>query len=201
MRMVAEMQTPSNPSGVPLSLQEGVASSRSSSGMTGNATMKSDVEVDRMREGKNSNNDASNPGKELDAPVDLAPGETLLRTVHFDLREPGTHYLAVTITYEERQREEGEGGQIVGARVRSFRKLYQFVAQTLLGIRTKAGEITSVRNASKKSQKKEEEEEEEGRRERKRFALEAQIENLGDVTVVLEVGIISCNTVYFFKEC
>ena len=186
VRMVAEMQTPSNPSGVPLSLGAVSSSSSSTASM---AAYESDTEITRTRkeEGEGENDDTSNAVKEHDAPVDLTPGETLLRTVHFELREPGTHYLAVTITYDERQQEEGEGGQIIGARVRSFRKLYQFVAQTLLGIRTKAGKIASGSDASRKSLKKEDR-----RGERKRYALEAQIENLGDVTVVLEVRI-SCN--------
>lgn len=183
VRMVAEMQTPSNPSGIPLSLGTASSSSSSSTDIT---TVKNDTEVDKMKseKGESEKDDTPNPVKEHDAPVDLAPGETLLRTVQFDLREPGTHYLAVTITYDERQQEEGEGGRIIGARVRSFRKLYQFVAQTLLGVRTKAGEMNLARSASKNSVKKEER-----REERKRFALEAQVENLGDVTVVLEVCI------------
>ena len=164
VRMSAEMQTPSNPGGIPLKLR---AASLTSSAATGDALDES--------------GGMAESAQEQDAPVDLGPGENLQRTVHYELREQGTHYLAITITYNEHQREEGGGGRIVGARVRSFRKLYQFVAQTLLGVRTKAGEVAPVRSTVRKGEVAE------GRKEPKKFALEAQIENFGDVAVVLEV--------------
>ncbi len=96
----------------------------------------------------------------------LERDEPLQRIVRFELKEEGTHILAVTVTYTETQR--GGEGQASSGRVRTFRKLYQFVAQTLLSVRTKAGELPSRAGGS-------------------RYALEAQLENLGDNAVSLEV--------------
>ena len=63
----------------------------------------------------------------------------------------------------------------MGARVRTFRKLYQFVAQQLLSVRTKTGEvaISSGSDDQKDGQPS-------------RYVLEAQLENMGEGTVCLE---------------
>ena len=173
VRMSAEMQTPANPGGIPLRLAAASSTVSTSSAAMGIAL--------------DENDGTTEVGLEQNTPVDLEPGGTLQRTAQFELREQGTHYLAITLTYNEHQREEGGGGQVIGARVRSFRKLYQFVAQTLLGVRTKAGEVAPTKNASRKKGIKGE-----GEREDLTFALEAQVENFGDVAVVLEVCA-SCN--------
>lgn len=103
--------------------------------------------------------------------VDLAPGETLSRIARFDLREEGTHILQPTVTYNETH-VAPDGTAATGGRVRTFRKLYQFVAQQLLSVRTKAQTLppSSIDDGRKGSQ----------------YVLEAQIENMGDVTIVLE---------------
>ncbi|KAJ4294493.1 hypothetical protein N0V90_008184 [Kalmusia sp. IMI 367209] len=89
------------------------------------------------------------------------PGESLQKILRFELKEEGNHVLAVTVTYTETALA-GEGKAASG-KVRTFRKLYQFVAQQLLSVRTKAGEVG------------------EGR-----FLLEAQLENNGEGAVSLE---------------
>jgi hypothetical protein len=53
--------------------------------------------------------------------------------------------------------------------VRTFRKLYQFVAQQLLSVRTKAGLLTQQAGLP-------------------RYLLEAQLENMGEAAVCIEVG-------------
>lgn len=77
----------------------------------------------------------------------LAPGAARQELVAYDLREEGGHVLAVTVTY--------------GAR--TFKKLYQFVAQQCIMVRTKAGALAHGR-----------------------AVLEAQLENLGERPVALE---------------
>lgn len=90
------------------------------------------------------------------------PGESLQRILRFELKEEGNHVLAVTVTYTETTLK-GEGMAASG-KVRTFRKLYQFVAQQLLSVRTKAGGVGDGR-----------------------FLLEAQLENMGEGSVSVEV--------------
>lgn len=128
IRIVAELQTPSNQSGIPLELT--------------------------------SAEDEAEKGE-------LKPGATGQRTLHHELKEEGSHVLAVTVTYTETTRD-GAGGAASG-KARTFRKLYQFVAQQLVAVRSK---VTDMK-----------------RRERdvgRRWILEAQLENLGESAVVLE---------------
>ncbi|KAF1358741.1 hypothetical protein EJ07DRAFT_122696 [Lizonia empirigonia] len=101
---------------------------------------------------------------ELDDTVSAAPGESLQRVLKFELKEEGNHVLAVTVTYTETVLGEGKAS---GGRVRTFRKLYQFVAQQLLSVRTKAGELSQKDGIS-------------------RYLLEAQLENMGEAAVCLE---------------
>lgn len=102
---------------------------------------------------------------EVEGPVSPAPGQSLQRILRFELKEEGNHVLAVTVTYTETALGEGRAS---GGRVRTFRKLYQFVAQQLLSVRTKAGELSQKDGLS-------------------RYLLEAQLENMGEVAVCLEV--------------
>ncbi|KAF2266684.1 hypothetical protein CC78DRAFT_122862 [Lojkania enalia] len=118
------------------------------------------------------------PSTPVGAPLELAgpeggneeqaspgPGESLQKILRFELKEEGNHVLAVTVTYTETTLA-GEGKAASG-RVRTFRKLYQFVAQQLLSVRTKAGELSRKAGTS-------------------RFLLEAQLENLGESAVSFE---------------
>jgi hypothetical protein len=95
------------------------------------------------------------------------PGDTLQKIVRLNLSEPGQHVLAVTVTYTEMQLTPDGGAQ--GARVRTFRKLYQFVAQPLVNVKTKTGDVAATKAG------------------KARYVLEAQLQNLGDRTVCLEV--------------
>ncbi|KAE8834933.1 hypothetical protein PTNB85_06266 [Pyrenophora teres f. teres] len=97
-----------------------------------------------------------------DEGISPGPGESLQRILKFELKEDGNHVLAVTVTYTETALGEGKAAS---GRVRTFRKLYQFVAQQLLSVRTKAGEM-GHRNGSS------------------RYLLEAQLENMGEAAAV-----------------
>ncbi|KAK1029810.1 hypothetical protein LTS16_019398 [Friedmanniomyces endolithicus] len=101
---------------------------------------------------------------------DVAPGGTLQRTVQYELKEEGEHVLAVTVSYTETLLSS-EGGGASGGRARSFRKLYQFVAQQLIAVRSK---VTERKRMGR--------EEGQGRQ----YVLEAQLENVGEGSAVLE---------------
>jgi hypothetical protein len=96
----------------------------------------------------------------------IKPGESLQKILRLDLREEGDHTLAVTVTYTETT--VGAEGKAAGGRVRMFRKLYQFAATNLIAVRTKAADLPGGR-----------------------YTLEAQLENLGERGVVLEVSLLT----------
>jgi hypothetical protein len=99
----------------------------------------------------------------LDVDGDVRPGESMQRILTLNLKEEGDHTLAVTVTYTETA--TGAAGKAAAGRVRTFRKLYQFAAANLIAVRTKAGDLEGGR-----------------------YALEAQLENLGERAVVVEVS-------------
>ena len=101
--------------------------------------------------------------------VDLAPGESLQKVVSFELKEEGSHVLAVTVTYSETTPTSG--------RVRTFRKLYQFVCKGCMIVRTKAGLLPSPSLEADDGETKR------GRK----WALEAQLENIGEETITLDM--------------
>jgi hypothetical protein len=127
VKVIAEMQTPSNPVGIAL-----------------------DFESTDVPEGG------------------FGPGDSIQTIIKLNLSEEGNHVLAVTVTYTETTL--AKEGAAAGGRVRTFRKLYQFVAQSLVGVRTKAGDLPLRKDGLH------------------RYALEAQLENLGERTVALEVS-------------
>nr|OQO21228.1 hypothetical protein B0A51_09312 [Rachicladosporium sp. CCFEE 5018] len=128
VRITAELQTPSNQSGIALEL--------------------SDYDSESASTG-------------------LQPGATLQRTVRHPLKEEGTHVLSITVTYTETTLDEQGGAS--GGRARTFRKLYQFIAQNLVAVRSK---VTSSPQRSKESPRS--------------WSLEAQLENVGEASVVIE---------------
>lgn len=109
----------------------------------------------------------------------LDKGQSLQKIVRFDLKEEGNHILAVSVSYTETLM--GTDYQASSGRVRTFRKLYQFVAQPCLSVRTKASELPSVEVENKSLGPY-------GRTRLLRYALEAQLENVGDNAVVLKVS-------------
>ena len=101
------------------------------------------------------------------------PGQSLQKIVRFELREEGNHTLAVNLSYSETTVSKDQSAS--GGRVRTFRKLYQFVARPCLGVRTKVSNLPSGGSDDTQSQAA-------------RYALEAQIENFADGTITLEAA-------------
>lgn len=115
------------------------------------------------------------PGEDA-AKVGLKPGTSLQKIVRFDLREEGSHVLAVSLSYSESIMSRQETSTASGGRVRSFRKLYQFNAMPCLSVRTKATDLPPFGADGKPGP----------RIPRSRYALEAQLENLADGLITLE---------------
>ncbi|KAJ5081489.1 hypothetical protein NUU61_009753 [Penicillium alfredii] len=107
----------------------------------------------------------------------LQIGESLQKIVRFDLKEEGNHILAVSVSYNETR--VSPDAQAASGRVRTFRKLYQFVAQPCLSVRTKASELPPLEVNNKSLGPY-------GKTRLLRFALEAQLENVGDGAVVVK---------------
>lgn len=103
----------------------------------------------------------------------LEPGESLQKIVRFELREEGNHVLAVSLSYSETTMSNEHSAS--SGRIRTFRKLYQFIAQPCLSVRTKVSEIQPGDAEGKKASVS-----------NQRFALEAQLENMADGPITLE---------------
>lgn len=110
--------------------------------------------------------DLTSSSTDRDSGSKMELGESVQSILRFELREEGSHTLVVQVAYTETQMA-GEG-QPTSGRVRTFRKLYQFVAQQMISVRTKAAAVQSLGGTP-------------------RYALEAQLENLGDSVLSLEV--------------
>ena len=140
--------------------------------------------------------------------VDLpSAGTSLQKILSFDLKEEGNHVLAVTVSYYEASELSG--------RTRTFRKLYQFACKSSLIVRTKVSALPAApaaptaaggrgeRGERVRSEEKEEEEEEKEKEEkeekeeekekeekkhgqRRRWVLEAQLENCSEEGILLE---------------
>lgn len=104
---------------------------------------------------------------DADTSDELQPEGTIQRTVRHELKEEGPHVLAVTVTYTEITHEHGGG--IIYRQPRTFRKLYQFSAQSLVAVRSK---VTPMKKVSKDVERV--------------WTLEAQLENVGEASVVIE---------------
>ncbi|KAJ5812337.1 hypothetical protein N7474_008638 [Penicillium riverlandense] len=118
----------------------------------------------------------SNDKAQSEAGLGLGNDESLQKIVRFDLKEEGNHILAVSVSYTETR--IGTDAQAASGRVRTFRKLYQFVAQPCLSVRTKASELPPLEVENKSLGPY-------GKTRLLRFALEAQLENVGDGSVVV----------------
>ncbi|KAI1327582.1 hypothetical protein F5Y16DRAFT_410197 [Xylariaceae sp. FL0255] len=111
-------------------------------------------------EEQNSKNTEQEKGK------DLTPTfPTLQKIVNFHLREEGNHVLAVTVSYYEATETSG--------RVRTFRKLYQFICKGSLIVRTKVGRLGSSGEG-------------EGKAKPRRWVMEAQLENCSEDLMQLQ---------------
>ncbi|KAL1881983.1 hypothetical protein VTK73DRAFT_3312 [Phialemonium thermophilum] len=122
--------------------------------------------------------------------VDLDPGQTLQKVVNFDLKEEGHHVLAVTVSYYEATATSG--------RTRTFRKLYQFVCKSSLIVRTKPGQLPSVPGRRREGS------DAKGQSvatERRRWVLEAQLENCGEDVMQLERVVLDLEPGLTYRDC
>ncbi|CAK1362918.1 putative trafficking protein particle complex subunit 13 [Cercospora beticola] len=134
IKILAELQTPTQPTGIALELESG------------------------DKDGKASAEEEEH----------IEPGTTLQRTLRHELKDEGQYVLAVTISYTETLHTP-DGAAASGGRTRTFRKLYQFVSQQLLAVRSKVTE-RKIREKDAPRQ----------------WVLEAQLENIGESSIVLE---------------
>lgn len=116
------------------------------------------------------------PDEDIPSPG-LKPGESLQKIVRFDLKEEGNHILTVNVNYSETSISVRDNSAASG-RVRTFRKLYQFLAQPCLGVRTKASELPPAQAGDTKQPLE--------KARLLRYALEAQLENLADGAITLQ---------------
>jgi hypothetical protein len=107
--------------------------------------------------------------------ADLQPSETLQKVVSFDLKEEGNYVLAVTVSYYEVAETSG--------RTRTFRKLYQFICKASLIVRTKIGPLPDDAAG------------------RKRWVLEAQLENCSEDVVQLEKVVMELEDGLRYQDC
>jgi hypothetical protein len=146
--------------------------------------------------------------------VDLEPGRTLQRIVNFDLKEEGNHVLGVTVSYYEATDTSG--------RTRTFRKLYQFICKPSLIVRTKASPLapavtkvasaggsppspppegTDEVSAAAGEHKATGEGNEAAGRKRRRWVLEAQLENCSEDTTELERVALQLEPGLSYRDC
>jgi trafficking protein particle complex subunit 13 len=107
------------------------------------------------------------------------PGQSIQKIIRYDLKDEGNHVLAVNVSYTENSMASGTGTTATGGRSRTFRKLYQFIAQPCLSVRTKATELPAQEIGDKSLGPY-------GKAKLLRFALEAQLENVADNAITLE---------------
>ena len=107
------------------------------------------------------------PKDEMLSRRQVKPGESLQKTVRYDLREEGPHTLAVNVSYSETTMSKDHSAS--GGRARSFSKLYQFPARPCLNVRTKISPFPH-----------------EDPLDIKQLALEAHLDNVGDGPVTLQ---------------
>ena len=112
--------------------------------------------------------DADENKEDREKGIDSEPGQSLQKVVNFDLKEEGSHVLAVTVTYTETTATFG--------RTRTFRKLYQFVCKSCMVVRTKTGALPASVPAKTPRGRK--------------WALEAQLENCGEETITLDTVVL-----------
>lgn len=120
-----------------------------------------------LEKAKDGNGEEEEGQREEEETGEIAPGGTIQRTLRHALKDEGPHVLAVTVTYIE----TAVGGTISTGRTRTFRKLYQFVAQQLIAVRSK---ITERKCRDQKAGQP------------RQWTLEAQLENVGEASVVVE---------------
>lgn len=107
------------------------------------------------------------PKDEKSAYQQIEPEASIQKIVRFDLREEGSHTLAVNVSYSETTIADDQSAS--SGRVRTFRKLYQFVARPCLNVRTKVSNRPVAGSEGGQSQ-----------------IVEVQLDNMADGTIILQ---------------
>ncbi|GAP83725.2 putative duf974 domain-containing protein [Rosellinia necatrix] len=125
--------------------------------------------------------DKGGEDEKQDNGTDLDPGRSLQKIVNYDLHEEGNHVLVVTVSYYEATETSG--------RVRTFRKLYQFICKGSLIVRTKVGPLPSstVPSSSEGA----------GRR----WVMEAQLENCSEDLMQLQRVRLHLESGFRYQDC
>ncbi|KAI0398895.1 hypothetical protein F4802DRAFT_611305 [Xylaria palmicola] len=116
--------------------------------------------------------------------VDLEPGQSLQKIVNYDLNEEGNHVLVVTVSYYEATETSG--------RLRTFRKLYQFICKGSLIVRTKVGSLPSL-TAPSSPQGSESV--------ARRWVMEAQLENCSEDLMQLQRVQMQLEPGFRYQDC
>lgn len=169
VKIEAEMQTPSGQT-TKLVLVDTAGDDNAGSGSSAaNTDNDNAIITSSNASGSEDNNQTTETQAETEtvATLDLLPPNTTLQKIlNFGLKEEGTHVLGVTVSYYEATETSG--------RTRAFRKMYQFICKPSLIVRTKAGPLPSLPPGKA------------GKRRRRRWVLEAQLENCSEDAILLE---------------
>ncbi|KAI0443173.1 hypothetical protein F4803DRAFT_561829 [Xylaria telfairii] len=114
--------------------------------------------------------------------IDLEPGQSLQKVVNYELHEEGNHVLVVTVSYYEATETSG--------RLRTFRKLYQFICKGSLIVRTKVGPLPSPTTTTARAEGI-------GRR----WVMEAQLENCSEDLMQLQRVRLQLEPGFRYQDC
>ena len=94
-------------------------------------------------------------------------GESIQQILRYDLRDEGSHTLAVNVSYSETTILKDQSA--TSGRIRTFRKLYEFACRPCLNVRTK---VSSLQDDSHSRLE--------------RYAIEVQLDNIAQEAIVLK---------------
>ncbi|RYC56663.1 hypothetical protein CHU98_g9542 [Xylaria longipes] len=125
--------------------------------------------------------DGGNDAGKQGSGTDLEPGQSLQKIVNYELHEEGNHVLVVTVSYYEATETSG--------RLRTFRKLYQFICKGSLIVRTKVGPLPPPTTRSGSGGV--------GRR----WVMEAQLENCSEDLMQLQRVRLQLEPGFQYQDC
>lgn len=97
----------------------------------------------------------------------MEPGKSIQKILRYDLRDEGSHTLAVNVSYSETTILKDQSAS--SGRVRTFRKLYEFACRPCLNVRTKVSSL-----------------QEDNRSRIERYAVEVQLDNMAQGSIILK---------------
>lgn len=125
--------------------------------------------------------------------TDLGLDQSLQKIVNYDLHEEGNHVLVVTVSYYEATETSG--------RVRTFRKLYQFICKSSLIVRTKVGSLSSSSSSSSPTSPTPGITKTPDVCRRRRWVMEAQLENCSEDLMQLHHVRLQLEPGFRYRDC